>query len=121
MDELDQAAEVVGVGGREDAVAEVEDVTGPAAGAGEDVEGGRLDPLPRAEQDGRVEVALHRVAPGRPAIQPPSSGTRQSRPIASPPAAAIAPSRCAVPVPKWIVGTSTAARTRAEYGATNSS
>ena len=30
-------------------------------------------------------------------------------------------SRCAVPVPKWIVGAATAARIRSEYGATNSS
>ena len=50
--------------------------------------------------------------------QPVSSGIRQSSPITSPPAAAISSSRVAVPVPKWIVGTSTAARTRAECGAT---
>src|SRR5581483_11769922 len=50
----------VGLG--EDAVADVEDVAGPAAGALEDVEGGRLRPLPRAEEDGGVEVPLHRAA-----------------------------------------------------------
>src|SRR5438105_4919688 len=52
---------------------------------------------------------------------PRSSGMRQSRPTTSPPALRIAPSRCAVPVPKWIVGASTAARMRADHGATNSS
>jgi hypothetical protein len=44
---------------------------------------------------------------------------RQSNPIASPPAAAIEASRCDVPVPKWIVGTS-ARRAPRRYGATNS-
>ena len=39
-----------------------------------------------------------------------SSGTRQSTPITSPPASARSSSRCASPVAKWIVGTSTAAR-----------
>ena len=106
---------------RQDAVAEVEDVAGAAARAGEDVERGRLDRSHGPRSDGRVEVALHRPlgADGQPAAR--RAATRQSRPIASPPAAAIEPSRCVVPVPKWIVGTSTAARTRAEYGATNSS
>src|SRR5207247_411869 len=51
--------------------------------------------------------------PSPTSAQPRSSGTRQSRPITSPPARAIEPSSAAVPVPKWIVGApSTAARTR---------
>ena len=56
--ELDEPAEHVGVGRRQHAVAEVEDVPGPAAGSGEHVERARLDALPRAEQQRRVEVAL---------------------------------------------------------------
>src|SRR3954447_8327931 len=43
-----------------------------------------------------------------------SSGTRQSTPITSPPTSARSSSRCASPVAKWMVGTSTAASTRAE-------
>ena len=39
----------------------------------------------------------------------------------SPPPSAMSSRRAAVPVPKWIVGASTEARMRAEYGATNSS
>src|SRR5829696_3347396 len=53
--------------------------------------------------------------------QPSPSGIRQSRPITSPPAAAIDSRRCDVPVPKWIVGTESPPRIRSEYGATNSS
>ena len=49
--------------------------------------------------------------------QPSSSGMRQSSPITSP---SIWASSVVVPVPKWIVGTSTASRMRALYGATNS-
>ena len=46
--------------------------------------------------------------------QPQSSGSRQSSPITSPPARASARSSSSVaPVPKWIVGASTAARIRA--------
>ena len=48
--------------------------------------------------------------------QPQSSGIRQSSPITSPPASRIGSSSVAVPVPKWIVGHSTASRIRAEYG-----
>ena len=39
------------------------------------------------------------------AAQPASSGMRQSRPITSPPVAAMSASSVDVPVPKWIVGT----------------
>src|SRR5918995_1683947 len=60
-----------------------------------------------------------RSAPTR--SQPSPSGIRQSRPITSPPAAAIDSRRCDVPVPKWIVGTESPPRIRSEYGATNSS
>src|SRR5262245_16395494 len=60
-----------------------------------------------------------RSGPSR--AQPSSSRTRQSRPITLPPVSAIVSSRCAVPVPKWMRGTSTASRIRFEYGATNSS
>src|SRR3989442_3554026 len=58
LDELHQAAQVGRVGLRQDAVAEVEDVTGAPGGAAQDVPSPLLDPLPRAEQQGRVEVAL---------------------------------------------------------------
>ena len=54
-----QPAEHVGIGVGHDAVAEVEDVARPAGRAREHVERRRLDPLPRPEEDGAVEVALH--------------------------------------------------------------
>jgi hypothetical protein len=47
-------------------------------------------------------------------VQPRASGIRQSSPMTSPPASAIAARSVAVPVPKWIVGASTAAKMRAE-------
>ena len=51
-------------------MAEVEDVARAAAGSVEDVVGGGLDALPRAEQDGRVEVPLDAAlrADGEPAL-----------------------------------------------------
>ena len=89
------------------AVAEVEDVARPAAGAAR----ARRAPPPRRAPTGRAARAGSRF-PWTPrssptSAQPSSSGMRQSRPITSPPAAAIAGSSVAVPVPKWIVGTST--------------
>ena len=96
----------VGVG--QHAVAEVEDVARPAAGRLEDR---RAPPPRRVRSNGPSSSAGSRL-PWTPRSwptrsQPSSSGTRQSSPITSPPASAIAASRCAVPVPKWIVGTST--------------
>ena len=59
-----------------DAVAEVEDVAGPPAGTREDVERLGLDDLPRREQHGRVEVALH-----RPAGHPRPAGVERDPPV----------------------------------------
>ena len=87
-----------------------------AAGAREDVARGRLDPLPRPEQHRRDRGCPARRGPRRRRAQPSSSAIRQSRPITSPPARAIAGSSVEAPVPKWIVGTSTAARIRADHG-----
>ena len=103
MHERAQPAEHVGVGVGHDAVAEVEDVARAAGRAREHVERRRLDPLPRPEEDGAVEVALH-AAVVADRSQPQSSGIRQSSPITSPPASRICSSSVAVPVPKWIVG-----------------
>ena len=71
VDELDEPAEHVRVGLRQDAVAEVEDVARPAAGPGEHVERRRLDPLPRAEQERRDRGCPARRAP---ALRRPSRG-----------------------------------------------
>ena len=52
-----------------------------------------------------------------------SSGMRQSTPMTSPPASAIASSRVAVPVPKWSTGTpveAAASRMRRVWGSANS-
>ena len=94
-----------------------------AGGAREHVERLLLDPLPRPEEQGAVEVALDASRPGRSCSHAPSSGIRQSTPITFPPAAAIGPSSVTVftRVQKRIAGQSTAAKMRAEYGCTNSS
>src|SRR4051812_16251625 len=59
VDVLDQAAEDVRIGGRENPVAEVEDMAGPAGDAAEDGVRAVGHALPGAEQERRVEVALH--------------------------------------------------------------
>ena len=106
---------------REHAVAEVEDVARPPAGAARARRAPPSRPAPtgRAAPRGRGSPARRGLADR---AQPSSSGIRQSSPITSPPAAAIAGSSVAVPVPKWIVGTPrrAARRTRADHGATNS-
>src|SRR5947207_6557359 len=61
LHERGEARQHVRIGGGKDTVAEVEDVSGSAAGAREHVESARLDSLPRPEQDGRVEIALDAV------------------------------------------------------------
>ena len=119
--ELAKAAQQRRIGAREDAVAEVEDVAGTPAGRLEDGVGRTLNAVPRTEEQRGIEVAPGRRGPIRLCSQPSPSGMRQSRPMTSPPAAAIDSSRCDVPVPKWIVGTESPPRIRSEYGATNSS
>ena len=95
-------------------------MTRPAGGAREHVERRSLHARPRRQQHGRVEVALHAalVADDRPA------GVERDAPVEPEHVAAArpaAPSSASVtPVPKWMVGASTAARIRAEYGSTNS-
>ena len=91
---------------------------GSAARASEDLERLGLDDVPGGEPDGGIEIPC--TARSETRSQPASNGIRQSRPITSPPATAIFSSSVAVPVPEWIVGTSTAERTRAEWGATYS-
>src|SRR5947208_16231977 len=61
LHERGEARQHVRIGGGKDAVAEVEDMPGPAAGARKHVEGARLDSLPRPEQDRGVEIALDAV------------------------------------------------------------
>jgi hypothetical protein len=65
--------------------------------------GGRSDFESSVQESTRSESSPRRVRKGAP-----------STPITSPPAAARSWSRCASPVAKWIVGTSTASSTRAE-------
>src|SRR5438046_2787488 len=59
-DELGEPRQHVGIGLRKDTVAEVEDVARPSAGPAQDVERRPLRPLPRAEQNGGLEIALNR-------------------------------------------------------------
>ena len=89
--------------------------------AREHVERRRLDPLPGAEQDARVEVPLHRalVPTARPAVVERDAPVEADRVAAG--RGHLGEQAAVVPVPKWIVGTPAAASTRAEYGATNSS
>ncbi len=87
--ELGEPSENIRIGVRENAVAEVEDVPMAAAGSRQHL----LGAAPRPASTGRAEPP-GRGCPARPssgptAAQPSSSVTRQSRPIASPPVAAI--------------------------------
>ena len=76
---------------RQDAVAEVEDVAGPAAGALEHFVGRGEDAIERREQQRRIEIALDARDRSRCASHASSSGVRQSAPITSPPASRISP------------------------------
>ena len=90
---------------RQDAVAEIEDVAGPSAGAAQHVVGRGEQAIERAEQQRRIEVALDARGRGRSRAQASSSGIRQSTPMTSPPASRSSARIAAVPTPKWIVGT----------------
>src|SRR6266446_10949717 len=59
LDELGQACDPVGIGPRQHAVPEIEDVARAARGTVDHVASGGLDALPRPEQHGRIEVSLH--------------------------------------------------------------
>ncbi len=99
MHEANEPPEIVGIGLRHDAVSEIEDVPRPALGAPQDVLRLPLDPLPRAEQERPVQVPLDASVVAD--TLPGEADARSS-------------SRCASPVAKWIVGTSTASSTLAE-------
>jgi hypothetical protein len=64
--ELDDAGEHVGVGRRQDAVTEVEDVAGSGVTLRDDPVDGRRERLPRGEEERRVEVALDRLGAAEP-------------------------------------------------------
>ena len=90
---------------RQDAVAEVEDVAGPAGRAAED----RPSRAARISPGGARSTAGSRLpctatSWPEPPPTPASRSTRQSRPITSPPAARIEGRSAAVPVPKWMTG-----------------
>src|ERR1700740_160459 len=90
----------------QDPVAEVEDVTGPASRAPQDVSHPGFERRARREERGRVQVPLEGGARSGPMrSQAWASGIRQSTPITSPPAAAKSSSSPAVSVPKWMIGT----------------
>ena len=93
---------------------EIEDVARTGAGAAQDVVRRPLGTLPRAEQEGGLEIALNRplLPDGRPGVVEPDAPVDAD---GGPPAFAISASSCVVaPVPKWIVGTPAASSTRAE-------
>ena len=86
---------------------EVEDVPVAPARALEHVERRRLETVPRREQRGRIEVALHAsLADELPAF------VERDAPVEPDHVAARCREQRGRPVPKWIVGTSTAARMR---------
>ena len=101
---VDQRPHVVDGRLRVDAVAEVEDVAGAAAGAVEDRLHALADRRGRREQRRPGRDCPARRRRGRRRAQPRSRSTRQSRPITSPPASRMSGSSVAVPVPKWITG-----------------
>src|SRR5436309_8860568 len=59
MNEVDDAAQDVGIGLGEDSVAEVEDVARPPAVVGEDLADGSGHDVPWRQAGGGIEVALH--------------------------------------------------------------
>ena len=99
VDELGESGERRRIGRRQDAVPEVEDVAGPPGDGVEDPDGRPLDAVEGPEENGRVEISLHAVVG---ADQGPTAldRQRQSRPITSPPAAAIEERRWVAPVAK---------------------
>ena len=84
---------------RQHAVAEIEDVPGPAARASQHVVGAGEQAIDGAEQQRRIEIALD-AAVGADESQASSSGSRQSMPITSPPASARSRRIAVVPTPK---------------------
>ena len=104
-------------------MAEIEDVAGAAGGAGEHVARAGLDALPRAEQRRRIEVALHAavVADDGPAV------VERDPPVEADHVAAGGGHRgqqrrgARAEVDRRHAGLASAARTRADHGATNSS
>jgi hypothetical protein len=76
VDEARERLDVLDGSGREDAVAEVEDVPGAPARSLQDVVGGAQQAMARPEEQRRIEVALHRpvradLLPGDVERQPP--------------------------------------------------
>ena len=117
--ELDQAPEITRVGLRQHPVTEVE------IWPGRPPTDSRIRNAAASTRSHGPSSSAGSRFPCTPRSAPTSSqaavdGSRQSTPITSPPASAISSRRCVVPVPKWIVGTSTEASTCARSGATNS-
>ena len=110
VNELDQALEHGGVGPRQDAVAEVEDVPRGRAAFVEDPSRCHPGGIESGEADRRVEIALEsRVRPDS-GTAARSSGTRQSTPTTSAPAVAMRSSSSPVPTPNRMRGTLKGAR-----------
>ena len=97
--------EHVGVGLRQHAVAEVEDVPGQAVGGRQHRRTCACTASGGAKSDGGVEVALQRDVRPDPARPPRPAAPGSRRPTTSAPASRIAPSSSPVPTPKWIRGT----------------
>ena len=121
MDHVDQGPHVVDGGVRQDAVAEVEDVAGPAGGLVEDAPGLALDLVAgaRTGRPGRGSPGRRRLARAGPRLG--RRSTRQSRPMTLPPASRWSSSSEPVSVPKWIDGTDGVelAKSRFMWGWTN--
>ena len=101
VNRLDHARQDIRVGRGQNAVAEVEHVALRSPSLGDDpahlpFDNGR-------PEHSRIEVALQRLPGTRRAAS--SSGTRQSTPTTSAPAAPISASSSPVPTPKWMRGT----------------
>ena len=121
MDDVHEAGEVVGIGSREDAVPEVEDVARPAGGLAEDRPSVRGDRVERADEEAGVQVALDAAVmpddvPARIEVDPPveADDVAAGRGLQG----ARMPAET---TPKWIVGTPSgrsASKIRAIQGAT---
>ena len=122
MDRVDHRDHMIYRRFRQHAMAQIENMSGPAAGALEHVDDPAPDLFGRCKQSHWIEIAW--TATSCPTVAQPSSRfTRQSKPITSPPAAPISLSNPAVPVLKLMTGTPGVIPAIAErvYGRTNCS
>ena len=111
VDDVDQGADVVDGGLRQDPVTEVEDMARTAPGLRQDSPGLALDFLERSEQDDRIEIPLDgdvmtEPLPGLIELDPPIEADDRAAGVA------LKLQQRDVPVPKWMTGTAGSSRAK---------